>query len=136
MLEQGLLDSLLQYPLFSPFPPPSSPLSPPPPRYLSSDLQLSLNLNRKLCNYMAPVFYSMDHALNFFFWTIGSKAEKKYLVYIGLWQSCSIQGKLCPWSGWVCFFPIQTSHTVNNILKSISGYSSIPLKKIKVLMLT
>ena len=33
---------------------------------------------------MAPVFYSMDHALNFFFWTIGSKAEKNtwfILVY-------------------------------------------------------
>ena len=33
------------------------------------------------------------------------------------------------------FFPIQTSHTVNNILKWISGYSSIPLKKIKVLIM-
>ena len=142
MLEQGLLDSLPQYPLFSPFPPPSSPPFHPPPRYLSSDLQLSLNLNRKLCNYMAPVFYSMDHALNFFFldhWQQSRKikpAEKKIL---GLYWSMSVllcTRKIVPlvWLS-MFFFPIQTSHTVNNIFKWISGYSSIPLKKIKVLIM-
>ena len=45
---------------------------------------------------MAPVFYSMDHALNFFFFgPLAAKQEnktsrKKYLVYIGLWQSRSV----------------------------------------------
>ena len=85
---------------------------------------------------MAPVFYSMDHALNFFFWTIGSKAEKKNL---GLYWSMTVllcTRKIVPlvWLS-MFFFPIQTSHTVNNILKWISGYSSIPLKKIKVLIM-
>ena len=140
MLEQGPLDSLLQYPLFSPFPPPSSPPSP-PQRYLSSDLQLSLNLNRKLCNYMAPVFYSMDHTPNFFFWTIGSKAEKqnqqkKNTWYILVYDGPALYKENCA-LGLVeyVFFPIQTSYTVNNILKWISGYSNIPLKKIKVLIM-
>ena len=77
----------------------------------------------------------MDHALNFFFWTIGSKAEKNtwfILVYDGpalYKENCAL--------GLVeyLFFPIQTSYTVNNILKWISGYSNIPLKKIKVLIM-
>ena len=89
---------------------------------------------------MAPVFYSMDHTPNFFFWNISSKAEKQnqqkkntwyILVYVGpaLYKENCALGLV----GYV-FSPIQTSHTVNNILKWISGYSSIPLKKIKVLI--
>ena len=72
---------------------------------------------------MAPVFYSMDHALNFFFldhWQQSRKikpAEKKIL---GLYWSMTIPlciRKIVPlvWLS-MFFFPIQTSHTVNNIL--------------------